>query len=49
MSLKGIIADFRTPPVAVKSINVKPAPVTHVQPRAEMKKALSGSSRMLRS
>jgi hypothetical protein len=39
--LKAIIEDFKTPPVAVKSANVKPAKVTHVQSRTETKRAMA--------
>lgn len=36
-----IVRDFKAAPLAAKSVNVKPAKVTHVQSRAEVKKAMS--------
>jgi hypothetical protein len=42
-TIKQIIRDFKTPPVAVRSANVKPAKVTRVQTRAEVKQAMSGA------
>lgn len=38
--IKLIIQDFKTPPVAVKSATVRPARVTRVQSRADIKKTM---------
>jgi len=39
--ITNIIKDFKTPPVAVKSGSVKPAKVTRVQSRDQVKKTVS--------
>lgn len=43
--IKSIIQDYKTPPVAVRPATVKPARVSRVQSRAEIKKTMATAPR----